>query len=535
MAPKKAPAVEEPPVEQEEEEPQEVEIVNKCFRSGGQLYHGECKAGYKELQGTYVRHGFGRQVISAAAPAGPGPDGLPSFETVVLSTYDGNWEEGLPSGHGSSKWSDGSSYEGNMSEGHLDGHGRFVWPDGSTYEGNFAKGVMQGQGRFDSRFDGGRFMQGRFHRNCFQRSDGKWVDVLRLLKGNEYKLIVAGNPLAEAAEAAAAAATATSMSSLIKRKKNAGSGVDATSLPVRRCSADDLRMHLAFALNQNLMPLVLAEDSMELSALDCFITSGAVTDPAAQCVSVRLAAVAQRRHSDYHRFFHDALKHSLLSGSFFSIVFEDDDGGCTLGADETGEANWISRRPSPGIPQHSVPQEWRLADFFNDSSLPPEIFTPTLFNARGRPKLFLPENVPSDSSGCNAAMAPADGDPADGEAGDGDGGDAAAEEKAQQAADLARQVGNLAAPTLSPPPASNVGPTGHIFELPADAIEGSPGTATEVAGMPVTHLLRPSLIATGRFPAGLADNDVRLMVRSRFGKHIPVHRLAVLLLTSGGQ
>ena len=35
-----------------------------------------------------------------------------------------------------------------------------VWPDGSSYEGSWFQGALHGQGRFDSRFDGGRYMQG---------------------------------------------------------------------------------------------------------------------------------------------------------------------------------------------------------------------------------------------------------------------------------------------------------------------------------------------------------------------------------------
>jgi len=197
MAPKKA--VEAAPVEEqaqeEEQEPAEPEILkNKCFRVGSQLYYGECKVGYRERKGTFVRHGLGRQVSSVATPAAykfaAVDQEKPSYETVVLGTYEGNFEEDLMSGSQGTntyKWSDGSSYEGAFVGGQLHGHGRFVWPDGSAYEGAWYMGTMNGQGRLNSRFDG-RFLQGRFHRNCFQKQDGRWVDVVQQLRLEEAPL-----------------------------------------------------------------------------------------------------------------------------------------------------------------------------------------------------------------------------------------------------------------------------------------------------------------------------------------------------------
>jgi len=86
-----------------------------------------------------------------------------------------------------------ATYEGAFVGGQLHGHGRFVWPDGSAYEGAFHFGTMNGQGRLDSRFDG-RFLQGRFHRNCFQKQDGRWVDVLEQHRLEEQQQILEGDP-----------------------------------------------------------------------------------------------------------------------------------------------------------------------------------------------------------------------------------------------------------------------------------------------------------------------------------------------------
>ncbi|CAE8587632.1 unnamed protein product, partial [Polarella glacialis] len=292
MAPKKKEEVkveEEAPPE-EDEEPAEPEILKKCLRSGGQLYYGDVKAGYRDRAGTFVRHGLGRQVNSAVAPLGPGPNGLPAFETVVLSIFEGNWEEDQPCGHGTFKWGDGSTYEGMVAEGQMHGHGRFVWPDASTYEGGWHQGLMQGQGRFDSRFDGGRFMQGRFQRNNFLKPDGRWVDVLKHLRSNELKQIIGGNPLAAAVEAASAAAAASRTKSkrLSKEENMGGAGglFGGPMLPIHRCdNLDSLASLMSTILVEGLVPLVLAEEDAPQAALAGLIASGAVTDPAAQCVA----------------------------------------------------------------------------------------------------------------------------------------------------------------------------------------------------------------------------------------------------------
>eukprot|EP00930_Biecheleria_cincta_P071780 TRINITY_DN59245_c0_g1_i1.p1 TRINITY_DN59245_c0_g1~~TRINITY_DN59245_c0_g1_i1.p1 ORF type:complete len:552 (+),score=107.17 TRINITY_DN59245_c0_g1_i1:23-1657(+) len=537
MAPKaKQPAVEEPVVkaEESEDEPAEPEIVKKCLRAAGQLYYGDCKAGYKKRKGRWIRHGFGRQVTSGLAPIGIGPSGQPAFETVVLNTYEGNWEEDQPSGHGHYKWSDGSSYEGNIADGQMHGHGRFAWPDGSAYEGAWHQGGMHGQGRFDSQFDGGRIMQGRFHRNCFLKSNGQWIDVLKHIRNSEVKHILEGNPLADAAEAASKAAS--------KRRPGHGSvvaGLSPRGVPsagaalVRRCTAGSrwqgertLGSVLATAINSNLTPLVLAEESAPCSALRYFLDSGSVTDPSQMCVSIRHAATRHRRQRDYKRLFFDAVQSSMLSGSYFALVFEDDDGASAL-SDQTEDQDWFHRDSSGGAMQ-ALPEEWRLASFFDDASLPPEILSPLPFNARGRAMRFLPEEVAKSSAPCQVPLVP-DGAPqaqptpeggADEEAA------ALAVAEAEKAATAARNLAKKAAAQL--PPVSNVGPTGHVFEPSPE--EGGGFHTTSVMGMPLVHQLRPALVATGRLPDGLDEMHVRKWVKDRFSRHVSVHRLAVVIV-----
>mmetsp|Transcript_16754 Transcript_16754/g.29349 ORF Transcript_16754/g.29349 Transcript_16754/m.29349 type:complete len:557 (+) Transcript_16754:53-1723(+) len=552
MAPKKAAAQEEAaPVEESEDEPEEPEIVKKCLRSGGQLYYGDCKVGYKERKGRFIRHGFGRQVNSAVSPQGPGPNGSPSFETVVLSIYEGNWEEDMPCGHGNYKWSDGSSYEGNVAEGQMHGHGKFVWPDGSVYEGAWHQGLLHGQGRFESRFDGGRYMQGRFFRNCFQKQDGRYVDVLQHLRNNELKQVLEGNPLAEAAEAA----SATMSMSVLKKKGSWAKWSDGGSgISVVRCFSGkrdegtrgglkSLSDAVAKVLSENATPLILASASHGSSAVKAFVDSGCAQDPLSQLVSIRLAAVEKRRQRDWKCLFRMALQSSLLGGCAFALVFEDDEDAASLKDDVLAvrrdsnhswmqklQASWINRQPSlEGIP--TLPEGWRLSSFFDDSAMPAELLCPVIFNARGKSRRFLPDQVAAVTAPVEVPMAPTEGteEPATLAEGDGESADGAfdaAAAEAEQAAAASRELAKKAAAQM--PPGTVCGPSGHTFELSPEEAEGADDSA--VLGMPLTHQLRPVLIATARIPDGLDDAQVRKFVKERFSRHMPVHRLAVLVL-----
>mmetsp|Transcript_35361 Transcript_35361/g.75324 ORF Transcript_35361/g.75324 Transcript_35361/m.75324 type:complete len:538 (-) Transcript_35361:53-1666(-) len=528
MAPKKAAEVAPAEVEQEqdeEQEPAEPEIFkNKCFRMGSQLFYGECKLGYRERKGTFVRHGLGRQVSSAVTPAAykfaAGEQQAAAYETVVLGTYEGNFEEDNMSGQGTNtyKWSDGSSYEGAFVGGQLHGHGRFVWPDGSAYEGAFHFGTMNGQGRLDSRFDG-RFLQGRFHRNCFQKQDGRWVDVLEQHLLEEQQQILEGDP----------------SGLLVKRCALGEKYADSPQAGLLEEQLQKLDAQLAWVYSEGLVPFLVTDDSLKGSTLECLnATSQQGQSNASSCcefVSLRMASIAKRRYRDYHRFFFDALQRSLLAGRLFVMVFEDDDEG-VVAQDDHGEA-WLSRQPSRGHPRCEVPEEWRLTHFFNPNALPPDILSPVLFNGRGRSRLFLPktaEQVTAAVPPLAAAAAPAEA----GEAAEGDEGPSEEEKKAlaaaaaEAAAAEARAIQAAAAAAPSPVTAQGggTGLTGHIFEAKSK-------DALQAAGLATAYYLRPMITSLARLPSGLSDADLRGLIVERFQGHVPLHRCVVVLLSKG--
>lgn len=309
----------------------EPEIHKKCFRIGGQVYYGECKS--IEDSEDFIRHGYGKQVFSAATITG---------EMAILSEYEGYWVEDVISGHGSFKWADGSFYEGNFLDGQMHGYGRYQWPEGSSYTGMWANNQMSGQGRFDSEFDGD-FLQGTFCRNCFQQHNGSWLDVHREHRKAERMRIAEG---------------------------------EARGVNILRCTSKTAFEHgLAATLAENLVPLVVADESFSGDPLSW-------VEPRSDesTVSMDQVALAKRRQSDYCRMFYEAITDALLTYNWLTIVY-----------DAVSEENpQTGTDDGDGAPL-GLPDEWRLENFFDQKCLPLESFDLKLFNGRRMSQFYLPD------------------------------------------------------------------------------------------------------------------------------------------------
>jgi len=491
--------------EVEETEPTEPKIDKGCFRAGGQVYYGDYKAGYRERKGTILRHGFGRQVELGVAPAGKVFTDQMAWETVITGQYEGNWVDDTMTGQGNYKWSDGSTYEGNFQDGQPSGHGRFTWPDGSAYEGSWSSGAISGQGRFESRFDG-KTIVGRHSRNCYQSASGKCVDYLEKLRKEEHDRILRGD-----------------VSGLQVRRCPVGEYLSSPQSEAGEAEKNALVKAILAVQSDDLVPFVVAEDNLPRSAFDCLEATG-FADPATHCASLRLAAIARRRRRDCQHYFFDAIQSSMRTGDFFVMAFEDDDEGCGLLGDERRE--WYKRPPAPTVPREEVPEDWKLAGFFEDATFPAYVLQPTLFNGRGLARFFL-EDEEADSvaqEGVVPTPNPIEG---------AEGGDEAppAESSAQGAA-LASGARAKAARTLVERAAEGtvggqgiVGPSTWFWEV-------APGEPTpQQAGLPLTPLLRPVLTAHGRTPAGLEESAVESLLVGRFGRQVPMHRTVILLLS----
>jgi len=508
MPPKKAEAVvEEVPVEEEEElEPEEPEILKKCFRVGTQTYYGDCKLGYGARKGMFVRHGYGRQVNAAVTPAGYKLSTTTiTYETSVMGVYEGNWEDDVMSGQGVYSWSDGSSYDGAFVNGKMHGPGRFMWPDGSTYEGTWHSGQMTGHGRLDYRFDGS-FWQGRFQRDAFQKHDGKWVDVWQQTRGIERKQIFDQD---------------TQASPSVKR---CACGEMYARQPQQNVLFEQTRRlaeTIAAAQNQGFIPFIIAEDSLQSCVLKC-MTKAELGDHSTQSVSVRMVAIAKRRKRDFNGMFHSAIQTSLQTGTLFTLVFEDDDEVCGLLAKE--DNRWFDRQPATTPPQNELPEEWQLRDFYHPATFPPEILHPMMFNGRLMSKLFLAERLREDAMDMNPAQSlpsPA-GSPIPPEPAAAEGEET--EQERRPSAEAAQRKAEAAQAAAAPTPAGGVGLTGHLFELPG--IE-DPRTL----GLRTIHHLRPVIVALSCVASGMADDEASAYVVDRFRRHVPMHRTQLIMMT----
>lgn len=353
-------------------EPVEEVIQKKCFRIGGQVYYGECKKNgqvYLDGEGEsedFIRHGYGKQVFSAVTVTG---------EMAILSEYEGYWEEDVISKHGTYKWADGSSYEGSFENGQMHGYGRYQWPEGSSYTGMWANNQMSGQGRFDSEFDGD-FLQGVFWRNCFQQHDGKHLDIHREHRKAERLRIAEGEPR----------------------------GVNIT-----RCTSKEaFEQGLTDILAENLIPLVVADESFPGDPLSWIAPCDETTT-----VSLDQVALAKRRQNDYRRVFYEAIKESLKTYKWLTIVY-----------DAVSEENpQTGTDDNEGSGSLTLPDEWRLEHFFEQNCLPLEVFDLKIFNGRRMSQFYLPEEKKVEQRGDDQ------GYDMDGQSGDGPSGGAEDEDQ----------------------------------------------------------------------------------------------------------
>ena len=79
---------------------------------------------------------------------GAGCGGKAAVERALGVAYTGDVREGIPNGHGTYTYGDGTRFEGDMCDGMPHGNGLYAWPNGNAYQGQCCKDFMHGQGTF---------------------------------------------------------------------------------------------------------------------------------------------------------------------------------------------------------------------------------------------------------------------------------------------------------------------------------------------------------------------------------------------------
>lgn len=99
----------------------------------------------KPRRGQTYKHDNG-ELVKRKPPNPYRPDvvSLPSG-----STYEGDWQKGVPHGDGKLTLPNGDEYEGQFTKGKRQGTGKYTWVGGNTYEGRWHKDAHEpGPGKF---------------------------------------------------------------------------------------------------------------------------------------------------------------------------------------------------------------------------------------------------------------------------------------------------------------------------------------------------------------------------------------------------
>lgn len=369
-------------------------------------------------------------------------------------------------------------YEGAWRQGKMTGTGVYRWMDGSVYSGFFVDGRPHGHGElkwsegseYDGAWrDGEMDGQGRFY-DAFNG-----IAVQGFFKRNCFRRHDG---------------TWTDMRAQRERHRSSwlhigavGLSPEAKTRVTLRCAPDALASHVAAALSDNLVPFVLPGAGCPASNPGSSDCKGSRQGQAPMwclegdafegqgctpetTVHVSYVAAERRRNRDHSDIFREALCKALMTCRPFALVFGD------------GGAN-----PQDG---ESPPPSWQLPTHLGESSLPPDLFDLMHFHASGAAERFLPaEKRAAATKASTATAAPA-----------------------------------LPPVVATPDPGEQGGEPGEEAAVPT-----IPPTAP-----PLVYLLRFVLVSLRRLPPGAGPEDVRTHLAKRFGEHVPLHRVAAIVV-----
>ncbi|CAK0800806.1 unnamed protein product [Prorocentrum cordatum] len=371
-------------------------------------------------------------------------------------------------------------YKGGWKSGRMHGAGAYRWSDGSCYEGSFSEGRLHGNGAFTwperSVYDG-MWVDGEMTgQGCFLNAfDG--TTMQGVFYRNSFRMHdgswvdVRQRRLQQRAQRLRIGAVPPQVAS--------------ASMPVYYCEPEDsgrggqgllgaARVSAPGAAGgcRGLLPASLRHRRAALVPAGRPARLHARCPFAPRTVHLGYAATEKRRHRDSQQIFRGAVCEALLTGRPFTLVFGDPSG-----------------QPAAGEDEPEVPSEWSLDAFFDRLSLPPDVFDLQHFHNSGDADLFLPPEKRGWRKGLELEV------------------EASTAGEGATAAEVAGEGATTAA-------------------------EGAPGGEMRAPTMaPATvHFLNAALVSLT--PLRDIDPDaVRLRLCRRFERHLPLHRVAAVVVT----
>jgi hypothetical protein len=363
-------------------------------------------------------------------------------------------------------------YRGAWLNGRMTGTGVYKWSDGCTYEGSFLDGKMNGYGKLT-------WPEGSSY-------NGTWKDGALTGQGTFYSAFTRITHMGVFQRNCLKQHDGTWLDVVREREQHreaslhigAKGPTTENEVVIIRCAPNELGEQLETVRRDHfLIPLVIAD-------MSCTKESGASSSAPPLCylealeqgctpaTTAHLAYVAaeKRRKRDYARIFREAITESLLSYRYFAIVFGD------------------ALDDSPGSSAEAMPASWSLPEFLDSSSLPLNLFDLRHFHGSGAGDAFLPHDKVDT---------------------------------------ITRSPGHQELPSPTEPSAVEENRDGS--KMPASSrVSSKDGQILP----PTAYLLQFALVSLRRLEVDLDDEAIRKHLGRRFAPHVPLHRIAVIHVSS---
>jgi hypothetical protein len=362
-----------------------------------------------------------------------------------------------------------ATYEGSWKNGRITGNGVYRWSDGSVYEGSFLDGRLHGVGRLS-------WPEGSVY-------DGMWVQGEMTGQGKFENAFDGITTQGVFCRNSVQQHDGTWVDVHRLRQEHhatwlqigaLGPGVEA-HMPLMRCTSESLSSTMSDVLRQNLVPLILADRSCPEAPAQAEGAASSSSPGPLWCLEQ-----GQRGCTPQSTVYIAYAALEKKRKRDFQQVFRKAIREALLeyrpfvlvfnGSD--------CANPQDGEP---LPAAWRLPEFFDPFCLPTHLFDLQHFHSSGGEENFLPSEDKRKASLRGAATASGPG-------------------------------------------------LGEVVDQ-ADSADAGEESGSPAVAPPIVPVLRFAMVSLGRIEANLDDNSVRKHVGRQFASHVPLHRMAIVIVS----